>query len=72
MVHLIEAFQITRLEREVAVVRCAQGHGNIGGLVAFYAKPRLDHVDRQRGIGTDDEHEQGGESAGVYASFCTC
>jgi hypothetical protein len=57
VVQLVEAFQITCLEREVAVIGRTEGHRDVGGLVAFDAKPRANDVDRQRGIGADDENQ---------------
>ena len=68
VINLIEAFQIMCLEREVAVVCHAQGHGDVGGFVALDAKPRPDDVDRERSVRTDDEHHDRRQSARVDAA----
>ena len=43
-----EALEVAPLEREVAIVRGAERHGDVGRLVALDALARLDHVHGQR------------------------
>ena len=65
VVDLIEALDVARLVGEIAVVGDAEGHGDVGGLVALDAVRRPHDVDGERRTAAD--HEQGGgrDDAGV-------